>query len=283
MTQVDDVVTTLRRAGSVFADEEAELLIASAASPIQLSQWISRRVEGYPLEHIMGWAEFRGLRLKVDPGVFVPRRRTGLLVELAAKLATPDTLVTDAGLTDSALPGALVSDTVESATVVVDLCCGSGAVAAALAAELPDAKIFASDVDPVSVGCARRNLPASHVFEGDLYSALPDWLEGNVNILVANAPYVPTEAIGMMPPEARLFENPLALDGGPDGLDVQRRVIAGAWHWLAPGGHLVVETSERQVLLTAQLFAEEGFAARIMRSEQLGATAVVGTRLAKAP
>ena len=225
-------------------------------TPAELDNMVDRRVAGLPLEHILGWAEFCGLRITVDPGVFVPRRRTEFLARQAITLAR-----------QSASP------------VVVDLCCGSGAVGAALVATLDRVELYAADIDPAAVRCARRNLAAAgQVFEGDLYEPLPATLRGRVDILVANAPYVPTEAIGMMPREARLHEPRVALDGGADGLDVQRRVAASAPLWLAPGGHLLVETSERQAPQTVEIFARNGLIPRVTTSDELDATVVIGTR-----
>lgn len=128
------VVARLRAAGCVFAEDEAELLLSAARTPAELATLVERRAIGHPLEHVLGWADFRGLRITVDPGVFVPRRRTEFLVEQALAL-TP--------------PGA----------VVVDLCCGSGALGTALVSALPGrAELYAADVDPAAVRCARRNV-----------------------------------------------------------------------------------------------------------------------------
>ncbi|MCS5734796.1 putative protein N(5)-glutamine methyltransferase [Herbiconiux daphne] len=257
---VDAVVARLRAAGCVFAEDEAAVLFASAATPAALESMVTRRVEGLPLEHIVGWTEFAGQRIAVDPGVFVPRRRTEFLVQNALELARPG-------------------------AVVLDLCCGSGAVGAALAAASvglwPDEPldVYAADIDPAAVRSARRNIPSpGHVFEGDLYDALPASLRGRVDILVVNAPYVPTEAIATMPPEARLHEARVALDGGGDGLDVQRRVTTDAATWLSPDGHLLIETSEHQAPLTAALFAAAGLLPRIEHSDDLDGTVVVGSR-----
>jgi len=219
------VVARLRAAGCVFAEDEAALLIDAAQTSDDLAALVDRRVAGLPLEHLLGWAEFYGLRIAVDPGVFVPRRRTELLVHEAAALARtgPD-----------------------GRRTVVDLCCGSGAVGAALAAAFDDIELYAVDIDPAAVTCARRNIVAGNVYQGDLYAPLPDTLRGRVHILAANAPYVPTDSVELLPPEARIHEKRLALDGGTDGLDALRRVIAAAPAWLAPGGHLLFETSERQ-------------------------------------
>lgn len=250
-TDPSGVVARLRAAGCVFAEDEARLLLEAAGTPGELAAMLQRRVAGLPLEQVLGWAEFCGLRIAVEPGVFVPRRRTEFLVRVATE---------------------------RPATVVVDLCCGSGAVGVAVAAALPGVELAAADIDPAAVRCARRNVvPAGgRVYEGDLYTPLPVVLRGRVDVLVVNAPYVPTEAIGSMPPEARLHEPRVALDGGPDGLDVHRRVARAAAQWLAPGGRLVLETSRLQAPRTAALLEAGGLAVRIARSEDVDATVAVG-------
>lgn len=251
-----EVVARLRAAGCVFAEGEARLLVAAAGTPAELTALVDVRVGGVPLEHVLGWAEFCGLRILVDPGVFVPRRRTELLVHEAAALV--------AG----------------SRAIVVDLCCGSGAVGAALAAALTSPELYSVDIDAAAVVCARRNLDpvGGRVLEGDLYEPLPASLRGRVDLLVANAPYVPTDSVPLMPPEARDHEPVVALDGGRDGLDVVRAVAALATTWLAPAGHLLVETSERQALGLATIFTDSGLAARVARSGELQATVVIGAR-----
>ncbi|MEU0797738.1 putative protein N(5)-glutamine methyltransferase [Amycolatopsis sp. NPDC005961] len=246
------VVSRLRAAGCVFAEDEADLLIAAATTPAELGSLVERRVAGLPLEHLLGWAEFHGLRITVRPGVFVPRRRTEFLVDVAASLAPAE-------------------------PVVLDLCCGSGALGAAFAAALRPRELHAADVEPAAVACARLNLPEARVYEGDLYDALPSSLRGRVDVLMANVPYVPSDAVATMPPEARLHEPRVALDGGTDGLDLARRVAAGASRWLAPGGILLTESSERQAPVLAALFAAAGLAPRVHDSEELGATVVTGT------
>lgn len=248
---MDVLVDRLRAAGCVFAEEEAATLIEEAGSADELEAMTVERVQGRPLELIVGWAGFRGARTHVSPGVFVPRRRTEFLVELAVPLLAPG-------------------------RTAVDLCCGSGAVGAALAREVPGIDVYAADVDPAAVACARRNLPAARVFEGDLFDALPGELRGRVDVLAVNAPYVPTAEISLMPPEARDHEHRVALDGGDDGLAVQRRVVADAPRWLAPGGLLLIETSVRQAPVTLSLFAAAGLVARIEHSDEYDATVVVG-------
>ena len=264
---LDAVARTLRAAGCVFAEDEAASLVREARDEDHLAEMVSRRVAGQPLEQVVGWAEFCGLRIAVAPGVFVPRRRTELLVDAAAQVLA----------SGGALAGASVRP------VVVDLCCGSGAVGAALAA-IRDVELYAADIDPVAVACARRTVrPADHVLEGDLFDALPGTLRGRVDVLVANAPYVPTAEIRLMPAEAREHEPRRALDGGGDGLDLHRRVVEGAEDWLAPGGHLLVETSARQASGTVALFRASGLVPRVVRREEIGGTVVVGSRPAGGP
>lgn len=249
------IISRLRTAGCVFAEDETRLLISEARTPDSLAVMVDRREAGFPLEHIIGWADFCGIRIAVEPGVFVPRRRTEFLVRQAAALA---------------MPGA----------IVVDLCCGTGAVGTALTAGLGWIELYAIDIDQASVQCARRNVTSvgGNVYEGDLYQPLPTKLHGRVDILVANAPYVPTEAIKLLPQEARKHEARVALDGGPDGLDVQRRVASEAPLWLAPGGHLLVETSQQQTKQTVEIFARNGLTPQVANCDELDATVVIGTR-----
>ncbi len=229
-------------------------MLTAATTPDQLEQMVRQRVHGLPLEQILGWAEFAGLRIAVEPGVFVPRRRTELILRQALILAPPQ-------------------------PVVVELCCGSAALALAVASTLQDVELYATDIDPVAVRCARRNLAGlprpSDVLQGDLYEPLPQSLAGRVDLLLANAPYVPTDSIELMPPEARLYEPRMALDGGSDGLDLLRRIIAGARRWLALDGRLLVETSRSQAPASVAACERYGLAARIVTSDELDATVVV--------
>jgi release factor glutamine methyltransferase len=251
----DAVVRRLRAAGCVFAEDEARLLLTEAGTTAELGALVDRRVAGEPLEHVLGWAEFSGLRISVAPGVFVPRRRTEILVEEAVRLARPG-------------------------AVVVDLCCGSGALGVAVARAVDGVDLHSADVDPAAVACARANVArvGGRAYAGDLFEALPASLRGRVDLLLANVPYVPSDAIALMPPEARLHEARVALDGGRDGLDVARRVIAAAPEWLAPGGSLLFETSEGQASAALGTVTAAGLDARLVTDDERGATVVVGTR-----
>ncbi|WP_291043342.1 putative protein N(5)-glutamine methyltransferase [Herbiconiux sp.] len=265
----ETIVARLRAAGCVFAEDEARLLLEASAeeasaeeagaeegarSSTALEQLVRRRVAGEPLEHLLGWAEFDGLRIAVGPGVFVPRRRTVFLVASAVPFVRPG-------------------------AVVVDLCCGTGAVGAAILARSPEPlELWASDLDPAAVASAQQNLGAGRVLEGDLFEPLPARLAGRVDVLVVNAPYVPTDAIRTMPPEARLHEAHVALDGGDDGLDLHRRIAREAPHWLAPGARLLIETSRSQAKRTEGLLADAGLTTRIRRSAAFDATVVVAER-----
>jgi release factor glutamine methyltransferase len=227
----------------VFAEAEAGLLVEAADTPTDLAAMVGRRVAGHPLEQVLGWAEFAGLRIVVEPGVFVPRRRTELLVREAAAVAPP---------------GARV----------VDLCCGSGAIGAALLVTGERIELHAVDIDPAAVRCARRTSrqpAAARSTPVTCTRRCPPRCRGGSDVVVANVPYVPSEAIATLPPEARQHEPPVALDGGPDGLDVLRRVTDRAAHWLAPAGHLLVETSSGQVGRAVEVFEDGGLVARVAR------------------
>jgi release factor glutamine methyltransferase len=283
------IVSRLRAAGCVFAEEEAAVLQESARSAAELAAMVAARAGGRPLEQVVGWARFRGLRIIVDPGVFVPRRRSEFLVATAIALARPG-----------------------SSPVVADVCCGTGALGLAAATALAAAaggapgcppasgsgpgedgaalrargptrgaaELHAADLDPAAVACARRNLePAGgRVYQGDLLAPLPPGLRGRVTTLICNAPYVPTGEIAFMPPEARDHEAPMALDGGGDGLAVLRRVAAQAPGWLAPGGTLLVETSERQAPAMLAAMAAARLSGQVHEDEDSGATVIAGTR-----
>ncbi|MFC3996990.1 putative protein N(5)-glutamine methyltransferase [Nocardiopsis sediminis] len=268
------IAAALRDAGCVFAEDEARLLAAAARTPARLAAMVAQRVSGRPLEHVIGRAEFCGLRIAVDPGVFVPRRRTEFLARQAVSLARR-----------AAAPDGRPIPSRSGAPAVVDLCCGSGAVGVTVATELGRAELHAADIDPAAVRCARRNVVplGGRVYEGDLYDALPSTLRGRVDVLIANVPYVPTAAVALLPPEARLHEPRTALDGGADGLDLLRRVAARAPEWLAPGGHLLVETGDDQAPAAVAACDRSGLTARAAASDDHQATVIIATRPGASP
>ena len=202
----DDVVKRLRAAGSVFAEDEARLLGGDEAL-------IARRIAGERLEHVLGWTEFCGLRLEVDPGVFIPRPQTEALAEAAAALQP---------------------------AVALDLFAGCGAIACVVKARSPGARVVAAELDPAALACARRNGAryGVDVVASDVDAGVPAELEGRVDVLTANVPYVPTAELRYVPHDG---EPEAALDGGPDGLDWIRRVEAIAPRWLRAGGILLYE------------------------------------------
>ncbi|PKH41925.1 release factor glutamine methyltransferase [Nocardioides alpinus] len=248
------VVARLRAAGCVWAEDEAALLQAAAGTVTELDALVARRVGGEPLETVLGWVAFLGRRLSVAPGVFVPRRRTELLARTTlARVAA-----------------------VEGRVVVVEMCCGVAPVAACL--DGTAAEVHAADLSPTALVCARHNAPGAALHAGDLYDALPHSLRGRVGVLAANAPYVPTDRIGSMPVEARDHEPLSALDGGADGVDLHRRLAAGAADWLAPGGVLLIETSRAQAPLTTAAMAAVGLMTEVVVDDEIGGCVAVGVR-----
>jgi release factor glutamine methyltransferase len=250
---MDDLVDELRAAGSVFAEDEARLLSESAASPAELEAKVRRRTTGVPLQQIHGWAEVCGLRIRVEPGVFLPRPRSEFLVEKAIGLGRRD-------------------------SVILDVCCGTGALGVASAIGLGSADLHATDIDPVAARCAAVNVDevGGRVYQGDLFQPLPRSLRGRADLLLLNAPYVPTAELPLMPREARLYEETVTLDGGDDGLDIQRRAVLEAPLWMAPGAHLLVETSDIQAGSTMRLMKDVSLAVTLATSNEWGATVVIG-------
>ncbi|MGJ0118777.1 putative protein N(5)-glutamine methyltransferase [Williamsia sp. MIQD14] len=248
------MIDALRRAGCVFAEDEARVLADAAGSPATVRAFLDRRIAGEPLEHIVGWVEFDGLRIRVGPGVFVPRRRTEMLVSVAVAHLAP-------------------------ASVFVEMCCGSAAVTRAVMERTGIRAVTASDIDPVAVEYASTNAPDAHIVCGDLFDPLPGDLVGRVDVIVANAPYVPGHAIAFMPRDARDHEPRQALDGGDDGLAIARRIVADAPRWLADGGTLAIETSPAQAPHLAAAFERAGLTAATVTDDDIDGCAVVGTRL----
>ena len=209
----------LEEGGFVAADEEAaELLAAAGGDRARLAALVARRLTGEPLAWVTGTVEFCGLTLRVDAGAYVPRWHSEPVAERAA-----------ARLPDGG--------------VAVDLCTGTGAVAAVLRARRPAARVVATDLDPRAVACARAN--GVEAYAGDLFAGLPPAVAaavaGRADVVVGVVPYVPTPALPLLQRDTLTFESALAYDGGADGTAVLRRAVAGAARHLRPGGALVLE------------------------------------------
>jgi release factor glutamine methyltransferase len=221
----------LRQAGCVAAEAEAVELLAGAPDERTLEGWIERRETGEPLAWIVGATTFCGVRVAVDLGVFVPRPQSEELARRAAATTPPRGRV-------------------------ADLCTGSGAVGAAVAHLARSTAVVGVDVDPRSARCASRNGVPTVV--GDLGAALRD---RSFDVVVAVAPYVPTDQLVFLPADVRRFEPAHALDGGPDGLDTVRRIADDATRLLVARGTLLLEVGGEQAAHLSPQLAELGFAA----------------------
>jgi len=217
LTFADFATTTarLRAAGCIAAEEEAaELIRAAAGRQSRLETLLTRRCTGEPLAWLIGSVTFCGQPVLVDPGVFVPRWQSEpLALEAAARLP-------EHGL-------------------AVDLCTGSGAVAAVLARRRPLATVLATEIDPPAVACARSN--GVQVFQGEMAAALPAAIKGAVDVVTAIVPYVPTSQLRFLPRDVTAYEPRRALDGGPGGTRWLRRAVLAAATLLRPGGSLLLE------------------------------------------
>ncbi|MFT4049357.1 MAG: putative protein N(5)-glutamine methyltransferase [Solirubrobacterales bacterium] len=253
---VKAIAARLQASGSVFAEDEARMLINEAADTKELASMLERRSAGEPLQQILGWAMFAGKRVAIAPGVFVPRRRTELLFLQAAKYT-------------------------ERGDVVLDLCCGAGAIAMALATVKRKVELHCSDIDPQAIACAEKNLEGtdSVFYVGDMFEPLPVVLRGRINTLVANVPYVPSDQIDLMPAEARDHEKRAALDGGADGLDFVRKLAEEAPGWIKRDGCVMFETSESQADAALEICRAAELKPELVTDEELDATVVVAWRV----
>jgi len=277
------VTRELAAAGCVSAAAEARWLVEEATDPRALRAMVARRVAGEPLQYVVGWAPFGRLRLRVGHGVFVPRPETEGLADRAAthlRAAAHLRIHRGTGGLRGAGPPAVVGFPGPLRPIAVDLCTGSGAIACFLAAEVPGARVLATELDPAALAWARPNTDRYGVelLAGDLDAPLPAELAGRVDVLCANVPYVPSGAIPTLPRDVRDHEPRLALDGGPDGLDVLRRVAARAERWLAPGGVLLCEIGDDQGEAATALLAEAGLAEVTVLPDLVGRDRIVEGR-----
>jgi release factor glutamine methyltransferase len=226
------VVSALAEGGCVAPDAEADALFVTASEGIgPIEELVARRLGGEPLAWITGSVVFCGVRIHVDPGVFVPRPHTEAMAQRAIAL----------------LPAAGIG---------VDLCTGSGAVAAVLASAHPEATVVTIDIDPVAVACAGRN--GVRALIGDLDEPLPPSLRGHVDVMTAVVPYVPTEELPFLPRDVLANEPRTALDGGPRGTAVLVRTAEAAARWLRPGGSVLLELGGDQAGEVAKTFERVG-------------------------
>ena len=214
-------------------------------TPAQVAEYevlVARRACREPLQHITGSAPFYRLELSVGPGVFVPRPETELLVEEALKVLSTR------------------ADTAPGGSRVVDLCTGSGAIAAAIKSELPAAQVFAVELSEDAIPYARKNLEplGVHLVQGDALTALTE-LVGTFDAVLSNPPYIPPANVPA-DPEAALHDPDMALyGGGADGMQMPTAIAARAYELLTPGGFFMMEHDDTQEEAVAELLACVGF------------------------
>lgn len=246
-----------------------------------LRDFTRRRGTGVPLQYITGSTDFRHITLKVKPGVLIPRPETEVLVSEALALlpapAKPQDAL-DAELVrqylqlkaDSDDPLEEIAENLDAPStpqnlLVADLCTGSGCIACSIAFEHPKTHVMATDLSPEAVALARENaqlLGLSErvdVLECDLASGIDGSLLGTFDLIVSNPPYVPTSVLDDIPDEVSDFEPSLALDGGPDGLDIFRRMLPWCMEALKPGGAIAMELHETCLAQASEEATRAGF------------------------
>lgn len=225
---------------------------------------VARRADHEPLQHLLGYEDFRGLRLRVTPDVLIPRPETEGLVEWALEL--------------------LNASSSNGSPLLADIGTGSGAIACALAAACPDARVVATDISPAALAVAEGNVRALglggrvRVIAGDLLRPLAAE-PAALNMIVANAPYLPSGILPSLPREVFAFEPRQALDGGPDGMEVIRRLLTAAPAALRPGGRLVLEIGEEQAAPLAAVMTAAGFVDVAARDDLRGVSRYLAGRL----
>ena len=226
-------MTAFADGGFLAPDAEADALLEAAGDGVgSFDELLARRLDGEPLAWVTGSFMFGDIRILIDPGVFVPRPHTEGLARRAAEL-----------LPDGA--------------VAVDLCTGSGAVAAVLGTAHPNATVMGTDLDPTAVACAIRN--GVDALEGDLDAPLPVALRGRVDLVTAVVPYVPTEELHLLPRDVVAYEPLHALDGGPRGTTELVRAAEAATRWLRTGGTVLLELGGDQAASMSDTLTDLGF------------------------
>ena len=248
----DDLVEQLRSAGCVFAEDEADLVLANlgSGSDTQVDAYVERRRLGEPSEYILGWADLAGVRVAVGPGVFIPRPWSESLVLRAAALLGP-----------------------AGGGTAIDLGTGSGAIALAIRALLPDVTIWATEIDHTAARWAEINFASAEgltVRTGDLYDALPGALTGCVDVIVGSLPYVPGDGLDALPRDHLVHEPLAAFDGGDGGLATVRRAIEGAPRWLRRPGYILLEIGVGQGASALGIAAAKGFTDPVLHRDSDG-------------
>jgi release factor glutamine methyltransferase len=228
-----------------------------------LDAMVARRIEGIPLQYVLGAWAFRGVELFVDERVLIPRPETELTAQLAIDAA-------------AATCGPVC---------VADLGTGSGAIALALATEVPDAEVWATDASEDALAVARANLAGSggaaariRLLHGDWFGALPDDLRGRLHVVVSNPPYIAESEVAALPAEVAGYEPRGALVSGPTGLEAIERIVAEAPGWLAPEGTLVVELDATRADAAVALARQAGFASAQAEPDLTGRPRVLVAR-----
>jgi release factor glutamine methyltransferase len=230
---LEPLAALLSTAGFLAAEEEANELLAAANGDVDLLEaLVSRRLTGEPLAWVTGTVSFCGVEIGVDPGVYVPRWHSELLARRAI----------------ARLP---------ATGIAIDLCTGTGAIAAALATARPAARVIGSDIDGRAVTCAVAN--GIETYQGDLFTPLPRSLCGRVDVVVGVVPYVPTPALALLQRDTLVFESPLSYDGGGDGTEVLRRALVDSHRFLRPRGALLLELGGDQADALADDLASLGY------------------------
>jgi len=290
----DEAVRELSDAGIGPADTEARFIverasgyeasewleIAEAPAPMrgtrELREMVRRRVAGEPLQYVLGGWGFRGLDLLVDPRVLIPRPETEFVVEVALEEATR------AGLRRARRRLALVDS--GPTVVAADIGTGSGAIAIALAAELPDAEVWASDVSEDALAVARANVAGCAATRvrvadpGSWFDPLPGVLRGRLSLVVSNPPYVAEHELADLPDEVAAHEPYRALVSGPSGTEAIETLLERAPEWLAAGAAFVCEIAPRQAETMSAHARAIGYAEVRVRDDLTGRPRVLVAR-----
>ncbi|HZI38782.1 MAG TPA: peptide chain release factor N(5)-glutamine methyltransferase [Acidimicrobiia bacterium] len=243
---------------------------ATAAGRARLGALVERRLAGEPLQYVLGHWSFRGLDLRVDPRVLIPRPETEIVAEVAIAAARR--------------PG-------RGPCTVADLGTGSGALALALAAELPEAEVWATDRSAAALELARANLGAAgpsaasrvQFAEGMWYEALPAGLRGRLRVIVSNPPYVTEAEFADLPAEVRDHEPTSALVAGPTGRESLEALVSGGLDWLEPGGALVLELAPDQAAPMRSAAEAAGYDAVAVHRDLTGRDRVLEARTRPEP